>query len=479
MGQVMRGGVLYDEDDDTRTAMDQMRGERPLGQPPMTAMRGGGDLSYMNFPNVSDIDMDRVMVPPEKSSRGRSAMMAMGALVGGGNPVSAYYGDQYAQEGRAMEGQRRGFAGSRLEEEMGGGDRFVSDLERMQEFYVEKSLGGNPARPQPRGSTFGETRTTLPSGDVQVSPYAQNAGRIQYGDQSTIRNQAGAASLQRRAQLRDLSDEAIQGLWNEYGILGGGDATGPGNIFQDNTRNLIAGREIQQYIDDVQYNPYEVGTEAWKLHDVESKELYDKIMAPLSGFGDVALTADEKRLAALAAMGMGPEGAPISSQEGVDSSQEIPAIPEYVPQSYEQMGRGLLPALGAGLYEKGEQLLSIPGKAIGWLQEHSEPLDADWRDRQPAFGSMTSPAHDREMEERYGPMRDRPVPAFLRGIGKGFTEPLGAFLFGDQSASSPAAVDDVALNAELLGQYTWFELSQMSEAQKQEALEKIRLGGNR
>ena len=151
---------------------------------------------------------------------------------------------------------------------------------------------------------------------------------------------------------------------------------------------------------------------------------------------------------------------------------------------YENLGRGVLPAIGGGLYDKAAQLWNAPATALDMIQENAREMsESNWAARQPAFGSMKSPAQISAEEEKYGPMRDRPANAFLRGIGKSITEPVAAFLLGSpqgnvgQAPSSPAAVDIGALDAQLLQQYTPLQIMQMSDQEKSEAIEKIRLGG--
>jgi hypothetical protein len=90
---------------------------------------------------------------------------------------------------------------------------------------------------------------------------------------------------------------------------------------------------------------------------------------------------------------------------------------------------GLARGAASGLYETKIRPAreAIDAAASGLMEKFGQPArgfqagmedlrSGAFADRQPSLGGMTSPAHEREMEERYGPMRDRFVPRTIREV---------------------------------------------------------------
>jgi len=472
--------------------------------------RGFSMPSHLNFEKgPSDIDTAWHARPTEEPSKFRAIMSGLFALRGRGDPISAYHGSMAGQRDSRLDSRRDSFWSERSH------DDNVTDREREQEFYIDRSLGGNVARPRPSAVTQHEYKSRDAEGRMVHQPYAMKNGRIQMSEdpytdplpreiESRQERVIGRGAIQSRNIIRshmvgedgEPNYEWIDKLAKQAGVTDGMD------ISDLSTANSNAAKRYRELIESLEPTSFDgkVGSPAWKEYQQEAQEMHDYLLSPLQG-----RPATSSQMAGLDAENayrlqnglpaLDGEGNEMKSSGGDAGIDQI-STEQYVPADYENMGRGVLPALGAGLYNKAEQLVRAPltaGEAIGgYLDDRQEDMKANgfW-DQQPSFGSMQSESQRDADLENNGPYEDRPIPRFLSGIGKSITEPGYAFLMGgvkpeseggvDQDQSSLASMPDAlaggGLDAMLLQHYTPVEIMRMSDQQKQEALERIQLNG--
>lgn len=470
--------------------------------------RGFTMPSHLNFAeSPSDIDTTYHGRPVEDPSKFRAAMSGLFALAGRRDPIAAYHGSMTGQRDASREERRQDFWTERSQ------DPDVTDREREQEFYIARSLGGNVGRPRPGSVTQHEYKSRDDEGRLVRHPYAQKDGKIQMGEEYSDPLPREIESRQERVMARGALQnrnivrgrmtgedgepdyEWIDKLAKLAGVSAGMD------ISDLNTSNSNAAKRYRDLIESLEPTSFDgkVGSPEWKEYLEEAQDMHDYLMSPfhgrpqnssnMSGLDAENAYRRQNGLAELDA-----EGNEIHPEDGAASDQT--STQEYVPVDYENMGRGFIPALGAGLYDKAEQLVRSPltiAEGVGGFLagQAREMKESNWMDRQPRLGSMTSKLQEEADLAEHGPWEDRPVPRWLSGVGKSITEPGYAFLMGgvkpgseggvSQDASSLASMPDVlaegGLDALLLQHYTPIEIMQMSEQQKQEALEGIQLGG--
>lgn len=442
----------------------------------------------------SDIKLDRWTEDPEDASQGRAVIEGIfGLMSRSKNPLGRYFGSIDAQNAQAREEMLRNFYASRV------GDENVTELEKMQEYYISKSLGDNAVRPQPHplqqlthsymkdGKRY--TRQVFRQGsetkggegipDVRASYAELLEGRRIIMGRQTVRTLAEDPDYFRSLWDQALKDDSIETI-----LSGGGGV------------NSVAGNLLKNFLSYLTVAPQdgEIGELGWGETQQELIELHHMIMGSIledsklrldkhtrsggsSGYTNEELKAqDELSLR---------EKAAIDMKIGGGEAPPPPMTRAETTRANEDFGEGLIPAIGQGVTRGGIAALDWAGdmamQPIRTLSKsltegRTKLLSKEYNERQPRPGSSTSIADERRMTEKYGPPESRPTRSILRGI-KNYAQD---FLFGgnmrstsftDDNVTSPSHADFAALDVALMTKYSPTQLLTMSPQQKQEAFE--------
>lgn len=373
-----------------------------------------------------------------------------------------------------------------------------SEREAMQEHYITKMLGFNSTRPSAHQVTRYTQTGPGKDGRIQKRDVTSRGGENQYGEWydttpefSAASKLEGEDSLVQRRMVSEYMErpEYFEDLWksalktNSFEEI----ATGTSGI------NSIAGRELRKMLDSLNAIPQD----------------------PRSGSMDWGNHVDDMMLMRNAIMDARPGGSRVADDVGIDtgdSSQETPETLDAIERAARgdvgltttqptaapamtnaqrtvqnrDAGYGAIPAAydaftRAGIYGldwAGDMAMQPIRTLTRSVREGSAKMRTqEWKDRQPSFGSSTSPAFRRESLEKYGPPEDRPAAAFLRGVGEYSMD----FMFGGnrgsakipQNVTAPSHIDFSVIDAALMQKFGAMKVAMMSSSEKQQAYEEM------
>jgi hypothetical protein len=455
-----------------------------------------GPPAAFDFPedNHSDIDVNRWIEPVEKPSKGRAILESIFGFARK-DPVGAYYGSINEQGETSREQRLMDF----YRERAGSGDTDISQREKMEEFYIAKSLGFNASRPEAeRMSRYTETGMG-DDGRRKTRDVFQLGDKTQAGDWSQADQWSAAQRLTGKQSVQDRllidkhqesDDQYWPNLWGEALRKGSIEDILNGN----SGSNSIAGREIKKALDSISAQPGDPkpGTMAYTEHLENMKRLHDIVMGGIAtpdSSQETDQSIDDLRAKARAEAGMTPIG-PNASVEPESLSIEDTS------RKYEEMGQGLIPGVIGGVWDKLGQPYKYgveTGHALrrGARQfTKNKTFDSDWWDRNNSGFNPDSDGPSQKSIDEYGPMNERAVPSFLRGVGNNAADYLlgggqGEKMFGSgtyadpgQNGTSPAAVNFDSIDSALMkGGINPMKLMMMTPQQKQEAYEELNLNG--
>lgn len=247
------------------------------------AMRTMGMDDYYRFnmpPSDITPELDRWSQKPEKGSVLGGLANAFFARISGGNMLEAYDRSRARGLSESTEEMNRQFNLSRA------GDKNVTFEEEQQEYYLQRAMGLNVARPQRTAVQHGSFTTRDNEGREFEHPFASYRGDTQYGP---VTGQPLPHEIQSRAGY--LKNKSAHAVWREIDEIEEGQlnsvieawvAEENAMSFQGGgTRDQIAGGQIQRWFESLGVNEYKVDSPAWveleKEHDIRRAKLRDAL----------------------------------------------------------------------------------------------------------------------------------------------------------------------------------------------------------